>query len=65
MLKWAAQDPFSQKEIDRNNAVYARQKNRNPFIDHPEWVNMIWTSTPVSYTHLDVYKRQKVNRAFW
>ena len=45
MLKWAAQDPVSQKEIDRNNAVYARQKNRNPFIDHPEWVNMIWTST--------------------
>ena len=45
LLKWAAQDPVSQKEIDRNNAVFARQKNRNPFIDHPEWVNMIWTST--------------------
>ena len=45
LLKWAAQDPVSQKEIDRNNAVYVRQKNRNPFIDHPEWVNMIWTST--------------------
>ncbi len=45
MLKWSAQDPVSQKEIDRNNAIYARQKNRNPFIDHPEWVNMIWTST--------------------
>ena len=45
LLKWAAQDPVSQKEIDRNNAIYARQQNRNPFIDHPEWVNMIWTST--------------------
>lgn len=45
LLKWANQDPVSPKEIDRNNAVYARQKNRNPFIDHPEWVNMIWTST--------------------
>ncbi len=45
LLKWAAQDPVSQQEIDRNNAIYARQKNRNPFIDHPEWVNMIWTST--------------------
>ena len=45
MLKWAAQDPVSQKEIDRNNAIYDRQNNRNPFIDHPEWVNMIWTST--------------------
>lgn len=45
LLKWANQDPVSQKEIDRNNAIYARQQNRNPFIDHPEWVNMIWTST--------------------
>ncbi|UOE40154.1 endonuclease [Chryseobacterium suipulveris] len=45
LLKWAAQDPVSQREIDRNNAVYARQKNRNPFIDHPEWISMIWTST--------------------
>lgn len=45
LLKWANQDPVSQKEIDRNNAIYARQKNRNPFIDHPEWVNMIWSST--------------------
>ena len=45
LLKWANQDPVSQKEIDRNNAVYAKQQNRNPFIDHPEWVNMIWTST--------------------
>lgn len=45
LLKWAEQDPVSQREIDRNNAIFARQKNRNPFIDHPEWVNMIWTST--------------------
>ena len=46
LLQWNAQDPVSQREIDRNNAVYAIQKNRNPFIDHPEWVNMIWSQTP-------------------
>ncbi len=45
MLKWAVQDPVSLKEMDRNNALYARQGNRNPFIDHPEWVFQIWTST--------------------
>ncbi len=45
MLKWSLQDPVSQKEIDRNNAIYARQQNRNPFIDHPEWVFAIWNST--------------------
>lgn len=39
---WHTQDPVSQREIVRNNAVYARQGNRNPFIDHPEWVEVIW-----------------------
>ncbi len=42
MLKWHRNDPVSQKEIDRNEAVYARQKNRNPFIDHPELAEYIW-----------------------
>ena len=46
LLDWAAQDPVSQREIDRNNAVYAYQGNRNPFIDHPEWVNAIWNPNP-------------------
>ena len=42
LLDWSAQDPVSQREIDRNNAVYNYQGNRNPFIDHPEWINAIW-----------------------
>ncbi|WP_162089128.1 endonuclease [Chryseobacterium aquaeductus] len=47
MLKqWNILDPVSQKEIDRNNAVYTIQKNRNPFIDHPEWINLIWSENP-------------------
>lgn len=46
LLQWHLQDPVSQREIDRNNAVFAIQKNRNPFIDHPEWVNAIWSQTP-------------------
>ncbi len=37
LLEWDAQDPVSQKETDRNNAVYGIQDNRNPFIDNPEW----------------------------
>lgn len=49
MLKqWNTLDPVSQKEIDRNNTVYTIQKNRNPFIDHPEWVNLIWSEIPDS-----------------
>ncbi len=46
LLDWTAQDPVNQREIDRNNAVYAYQGNRNPFIDHPEWVNAIWNPNP-------------------
>ena len=41
-LKWHRQDPVSQKEIDRNNAIYVYQKNRNPFIDYPELAEYIW-----------------------
>lgn len=46
LLQWHNNDPVSQKEIDRNNIVYGIQKNRNPFIDHPEWVNSIWSQNP-------------------
>ncbi len=46
LLQWHAQDPVSQREIDRNNAVYAIQHNRNPFIDYPAWVSAIWGQTP-------------------
>ena len=42
LLKWHRQDPVSQKEIDRNEVVYRRQRNRNPFIDHPELAEHIW-----------------------
>ncbi|MCQ2205968.1 MAG: endonuclease [Bacteroidaceae bacterium] len=42
-LRWSAADPVSQKEIDRNNAVYKYQKNRNPFIDTPGLERFIWS----------------------
>jgi endonuclease I len=45
LLTWNAQDPVSAREIARNNAIYAKQNNRNPFIDHPEYVQAIWGST--------------------
>ncbi|WP_404985888.1 endonuclease [Chryseobacterium sp. M5] len=48
LIQWHNQDPVSQREIDRNNAVYNLQKNRNPFIDNPSWVNTIWGQTPDS-----------------
>ena len=43
MKDWSLQDPVSAKEIARNNAIYAIQGNRNPFIDHPEYACLIWS----------------------
>lgn len=57
LLQWHANDPVSQKEIDRNNAVHAIQGNRNPFIDVPNFVNLIWgdeTGTPCNLVPLPV-----------
>lgn len=45
LLKWHRDDPVSQKEIDRNNAVESQQQNRNPFIDFPNLAEYIWGSS--------------------
>ena len=43
MVKWANEDLPSEIEINRNNfAENSKQQNRNPFVDHPEWVNKIF-----------------------
>jgi endonuclease I len=42
LYMWHEQDPVSEKEINRNDSVYVIQHNRNPYIDHPEWVFAIW-----------------------
>ncbi len=42
LLKWNREDPVSERERLRNEAVFALQGNRNPFIDHPEFADRIW-----------------------
>ena len=60
LLAWHNQDPVSAREIARNNAIYARQNNRNPFIDNPNYVTEIWkagtvdTEAPTAPTNLVV-----------
>ena len=39
---WSNLDPVSEWEMGVNNRVSAIQKNRNPFIDHPEYANVLW-----------------------
>ncbi len=38
---WNEIDPPDAWEIARNDYIYSLQKNRNPFVDHPEWVYLI------------------------
>ncbi|WP_264521117.1 endonuclease [Flavobacterium sp. N1994] len=52
LLTWNTQDPVSAREIERNDAIYARQNNRNPFIDHPEYATAIW-GLPLSISASD------------
>lgn len=49
LLNWHHNDPVSQKELDRIEAIYAIQENRNPFIDHPEYVDSIWNAPSESF----------------
>lgn len=43
LKQWNTEDPPDAFEQKRNEAIFGIQRNRNPFIDHPEWVNAIWT----------------------
>ncbi len=42
LLAWNLQDPPDDFERNRNNAIQSFQQNRNPFIDNPHWVQLIW-----------------------
>lgn len=47
LIRWHKEDPVDQREIARNYGVEFCQKNRNPFVDHPSWVDLIWGGTYV------------------
>jgi endonuclease I len=52
LVKWHIDDPVSAKEIAINNDIYYNhQSNRNPYIDHPEYVGMIWNSFLTTNTY--------------
>jgi endonuclease I len=43
LIEWHEADPVDDFERNRNEVIYSYQKNRNPFIDYPEFVDMIFT----------------------
>lgn len=52
LLKWHYEDPVSDVERKRNEVVYGYQGNRNPFIDHEEFVSYLYTSLVSEYTDI-------------
>lgn len=42
MIQWHYSDPPDDAELVRNDSLHGFQTNRNPFVDHPEYVNRIW-----------------------
>lgn len=70
LYKWHTDDPVSAKEIAINNDIYYNhQSNRNPYIDHPEYVGLIWNSflsTPSSNfeNSISIYPNPSVNHEF-
>ncbi|MCP9750984.1 endonuclease [Ferruginibacter sp. HRS2-29] len=70
VFKWINQDPVSQKEIDRNNAIYYQsgQHNRNPYVDHPEYAALVFQCTgvvPVTITDFTAVKNNETALLKW
>jgi len=45
LLQWHQDDPVDAKEMAHTDAVFDHQGNRNPFVDHPEWVDAIFSGS--------------------
>ncbi len=45
LLQWHLEDPVDDDERMRNDVVESFQGNRNPFVDHPEWVDCVFSAT--------------------
>jgi len=54
LMEWHRADPVSEKELNRQEAAYKLQGNRNPYVDHPELAEYIWgTKAGTSWTGED------------
>jgi endonuclease I len=52
LLQWHMDDPVDDFERNRNDVIYGYQNNRNPFIDYPEFVEMIFGPVPLSTDYM-------------
>lgn len=47
LLDWHKEDPVDAFERQRNEVIFTHQNNRNPFIDKPEYVHLIWENKTI------------------
>lgn len=62
LYNWHVADPVDARETNRNNLIYTQQGNRNPYIDHPEYVSAVWQCTgviPVTITSFTAVKKNE------
>ncbi|MDZ4120897.1 MAG: endonuclease, partial [Candidatus Cloacimonadaceae bacterium] len=52
LLQWHIQDPPDARELQRNERIFERQGNRNPFIDNPLYAHYIWSPVPGTATNV-------------
>lgn len=70
LLEWHYQDPPDDFEINRNEVIYSYQQNRNPFIDHPEYLDMIYNPSSIAEElqlkaeRIIIYPNPASNQAF-
>jgi len=53
LLQWNLQDPPDEFERNRNDVIYSFQQNRNPFIDDPNYAELIWGEASVNPIMID------------
>lgn len=67
LMQWNEEDPVDEFEMNRNEVIYSYQGNRNPFIDHPEYVNAIYdpnytnVSEPDFSSNIQIYPNPAYN----
>jgi len=60
LLQWHTADPVSQKEIDRNNAIFTIQGNRNPFVDYPLFADCIFGTSDCTPLQASNFRKKVV-----
>ena len=56
LLQWNLQDPPDEFERNRNDVIFSFQKNRNPFIDNPDFAELIWDETTPNAISIDNFQ---------